>query len=634
MPHIVVGTAGHIDHGKSTLVQALTGIDPDRLKEEKERGITIDLGFAHWTEGDVHVAFVDVPGHERFIRNMLAGVSGIDCVLLVVAADESVMPQTREHFAICRLLRIPRGLIVLTKADLVDEDMLNLVRLEVAELVAGSMLERAPVVAVSAKTGAGLPLLRTEIARLARIGEDRPADGSARLPIDRVFSMRGFGTVVTGTLVAGRLVLDQDLAVLPGGPLVKVRGLQVHGRAQSQAVAGHRVAVNVSGITVGDVDRGQTLAEPGSFDTTTVLDAEIELLPSARALKHGARVRFHHGTAELMGRVGVLSADARTAPPAIAPGSRAYVRLRLEGGAVVTHGDRFILRAYSPLETIAGGRVLDPQAPRSGLRRPDTRRRFEALAAGSSDAVLRFVEEAGAAGFPTASLVSRAGLTPAEASTATTRRELSGHVETIGERLFATRWRGDLRRRLLDRLAEHHRAQPLSEGWPREEARESLEPHAAGALVDRVLADAIAEGLVVGTDRLALRGRGVTLSAEESAARERLERCYLEAGLTPPDTVSVARQVGVDTGLAERMVSLLVRQKALVRLDVLMFHREALARLKQDVMALKISGEQATVDVASFKERFGLTRKYAIPLLEFLDRERVTRRQGDARIIL
>ncbi len=385
---IVIGTAGHIDHGKSALVKALTGTDPDRLKEEKARGITIDLGFAHARVGGFDMAFVDVPGHERFVKNMLAGVGGIDLVLLVVAADEAVMPQTREHFAICRLLQVRSGLIALTKADLVDADTLELARLDVRELVAGSPLAGAPIVAVSSKTGEGLDALKSALADIAAGAPARTGEGAPRLPIDRVCSMRGFGTVVTGTLAQGTLRVDDELEILPPGRRVKVRGLQVHGAAQASASAGRRVAVNLGGVDVSDLGRGDTLTAAGAFDVTRRFDAAIELLPDAKPLRHGARVRFHHGTIELLGRVALAAehsaaehaeyADQKTGgPEALAelrPGRRAYARVRLEGPAVLTRGDRFILRQYSPAVTIAwrGGPVFRrrprPRSPASWRR--------------------------------------------------------------------------------------------------------------------------------------------------------------------------------------------------------------------------------------------------------------------------
>ncbi len=367
MKHIVVGTAGHIDHGKSALVMALTGTDPDRLKEEKERGITIDLGFAHWRTAGLTVAFVDVPGHERFVKNMLAGVGGIDAVLLVVAADESIMPQTREHFDICRLLHVPTGIVAVTKSDLVDADTLDLVKLEIRELLRGSFLELAPMIAVSSRTGAGLDELRGALADLGDRVTGRSSRGSARLPIDRAFSVKGFGTVVTGTMASGSLRVDDELAVLPRALRVKIRGLQVHGERTDAAVAGQRAAVNLGGVELANLSRGDTLAVPGTLAITRVVDVRLETLGSAKPLRHGARIRFHHGTSEALGRVALSSVgrgDGESADVAseVGPGQSAFARIRLESENVLTRGDRFIIRAYSPPTTIAGGVVLESLA--------------------------------------------------------------------------------------------------------------------------------------------------------------------------------------------------------------------------------------------------------------------------------
>lgn len=637
MSTLIVGTAGHIDHGKSSLVLALTGTDPDRLKEEKARGITIDLGFAHWPDGDLDVAFVDVPGHERFVRNMLAGVGGIDGVLLVVAADESVMPQTREHFQICRLLGIERGIVALTKRDLVDDEMLELVRLEVTGLLEGSPLEGAPVVPVSSRTGEGLDALREALRSMAAHAPRRAADGAARLPVDRAFTMRGFGTVVTGTLVSGRVRQDDELALMPGGRTVKVRGIQVHGAARSAVDAGRRAALNVGGVDVADVARGQVLIEPGAFAPSRILDAEIELLGDARPLKHGTRVRLHQGTAEVLGRVGLAPLPEGEA---LAPGARGFVRVRLEQPIVVTRGDRFILRAYSPVRTIGGGVVLDPQAPRSGLRLPGARARFESLkadpAAGPAcedRALAGFVAERGPAGFDRPSLAMRGGIPPSRVDAAAARLVAAGLADDIGGALFAPELRRELGAALERLVREFHRVQPLAEGLPREEARERLFAHAAPALFDRVLADLAERKAITGRDRLTVAGHAVSLSSDEARARDLIDRTLAEAGLTPPGPAAIAAAAGLAPDVTTRVLALLVRQKAVVRLDTLYFHQGALERLKNEVRTMKTEGA-TTVDVAAFKQRYGISRKYAIPLLEYLDRERVTRRVADARVIL
>ncbi len=360
MKNIIVGTAGHIDHGKTALVKALTGIDADRLEEEKRRGITIDLGFAHLElTPALRLGFVDVPGHERFIKNMLAGVGGIDLLLFTVAANESIKPQTREHFDICRLLGIRRGIIALTKADLVDDDILGLVRLEVEEMVAGSFLEGAPMVPVSSVTGAGLEELRRELKRVATEIGEKDAAGYFRLPIDRVFSVKGFGTVATGTLISGSVAKEQEVEVYPGGRKLRVRGVQVHGSAAGRARAGQRTAVNLADIEPAELTRGDVLSEPGRFHAVKQIDCRLDLLASAKPLKHRAPVHFHSGTAEIEAEVRMLEGTA-----AMRAGSSAYVRLILREAALLVPGDRFIIRMFSPVVTIGGGVVVDTGARR------------------------------------------------------------------------------------------------------------------------------------------------------------------------------------------------------------------------------------------------------------------------------
>ncbi len=647
---VVFGTAGHIDHGKSALVRALTGIDPDRLKEEQIRGITIDLGFAHFEAEGTTIALVDVPGHERFIKNMLAGATGIDFVLLVVAADESVMPQTREHFDICRLLDVAGGVIALTKIDLVDEDTLELVRLDVRELVAGSFLEDAAVVPVSARTGEGVDALRDAMVRVVR-GTSRPRRPAgrgavARLPIDRAFTVRGFGTVVTGTLVSGEIRPDDELVVLPGERVVKVRGVQVHGQSRPAAVAGSRTAVNLAGVEVSDVHRGHVLVTPATLAPTDRFDAVLELLPSAAPLRHGARLRVHQGTAEVLGRVALAAlADPDTASSEplgrLDPGRRAYARLRLERPMVVTRGDRYVVRAYSPPVTIGGGLVLDPHPPRGALRTAAAARRFERLDPArtgdqaTDEAIAVMVEERGAGGLAVAALVGRAGLAPSALASTVDRLARASRVVAAGDVLVSPRVVANLRQRVLDEVGAHHRAQPLSEGMPREELRARVFGRASPAVFERVLGDLTAEGRLVARDRVAHTGHQVALSAEEARARDAIERLVRQAGLTPPDAAAIRSAAGVPPEVADRVIALLVRQRVLVRLEALLFHAETLVRLKQEIAALKAGATDAVhLDVATFKTRYGVSRKYAIPLLEYLDRERITRRVGDRRVVL
>jgi len=649
MKSVVVGTAGHIDHGKSALVQAFTGTDPDRLKEEKARGITIDLGFAHLLVGDVNLAFIDVPGHERFVKNMLAGVGGIDLVVLVVAADESVMPQTREHFEICRLLRVPAGLVAVTKTDLVDADTLELARLEIRELVAGSFLEGAPVIAVSSRTGQGMAELKGALLHAAERVAGRSADGAMRLPIDRVFSVKGFGTVVTGTLVSGRVRADDELRIVPGDRRVKARGVQVHGVRQAEARAGQRSAVNVSGVDVDEIERGQSLVAPGAFEATRLADASVEVLAEAKALKHGARVRMHQGTAEILGRValigpvGVNTTDQGV--PVLPPASRGLVRLRLEHPTVLTRGDRFILRAYSPPTTIAGGYVVDPRPPRAALRTKAALERARQLdfdpsdIGGRADAELSaartMIAEAGPAGLPVMALISRVGTDPRDVTTRIDALVAREQAIRVGEVLVAPAVMENLEKTIVDLVTAHHRLEPLAEGIPREEVRERLFGRAHVATFDRALSELEKQGVIVARDRLALTTHRVSLSPEDDHARAAIERAYRDSGLKPPDAASLQAETGVSGPTIDRILKILQRQKVLVKIETLIFHDEALRRLKQEMATLKkAEGPEARIDVATFKERFGVTRKFAIPLLEYLDRERVTRRVGDARIVL
>jgi selenocysteine-specific elongation factor len=504
----------------------------------------------------------------------------------------------------------------------VDDETAQLCRLEVRDLVKGSFLEGAPIVAVSSRTGAGLDSLRSELEQTARRVPSRSRDGVARLPIDRAFSMKGFGTVVTGTLVSGAVQLDESLAVLPSGRTTKVRGLQVHGRVADTAVAGQRTAVNVAGVDVGEITRGDVLCAPGTFEPSRRADLQVEMLAGAMPLKHGSRVRFHQGTSELLGRISI-ALDPR------------YVRIRFEMPAVLTRGDRFILRAYSPPVTIGGGTVLDPQPPRSAVRTPAARSRFERLASGvtPASAVMSLVEEKGTAGLPEIALVSRVGLSPTASTIVARELRETKQVVAIGTFMVASSVVDERAEALMTMVTAYHAAEPLAPGMPREEARRRVFDRAAPELFEHVVSRLERAGRLVARDTLAAAGRTMSLSDDEARAREALQAAFKASGLAPPDPRSAAAGAGLDEAVADRILKLLVREKVLVRLDQLLFHADALERLKSDVRARKSAGD-TRLDVTVFKERYGITRKFAIPLLEYLDRERVTRRVGDARVIL
>jgi selenocysteine-specific elongation factor len=623
---LIIGTAGHIDHGKSALVQALTGTDPDRLKEEKERGITIDLGFAHTDLGDGLVAsFIDVPGHERFVRNMLAGAHGIDAVLLVVAAAESVMPQTREHFHICRLLGVARGLVALTKCDLADEESRAVAQMEVRELVAGSFLEDAPVSTVSSKTGEGLPGLRSALRALSEVSRPRREDGLLRLPIDRAFTLRGFGTVVTGTVIAGSLSVGEEVEILPPGRRARVRGLHVHGRATERVAAGSRAAVNLAGVETGEVERGLVLCSPGRLRATSLLDAEVTLMPDERPLANGARVRLHVASAEILARVRVLDGEAVTSKT---PG---LVQLRLEQPVVAGRGDRIVIRSYSPAATIAGALVLDPLPPKRRARDRGALQRLQA-AGGEVGAVAAWmVRESGTRGLDAATLVAR--LTVPEGRVV---EGLAGQAETVAlgapPMAYLTHAAlDDLAQATVLELQRFHREQPLRPAMPREELRRRVFNRSPEAAFGRVLGILDASGQIrLQTDSVAHAHHEVTLSAPEAEARAGLLREAHRAGLAGVDLA--ARATPADSRVVERVARALAEERLLLRVGDFLVHHEHLDALKQEVRQRWPPGSH--LDVAAFKDLTGLTRKFVIPLLEFLDRERVTRRSGTDRLVL
>jgi selenocysteine-specific elongation factor len=637
MKDVIIGTAGHIDHGKSALVLALTGTDPDRLAEEKRRGITIDLGFAHLDLGDgVRVGFVDVPGHERFVRNMLAGASGIDLVMLVIAADESIKPQTREHFEICKLLGVRRGLVALTKRDLVDSDLLETVRLEVREFVAGSFLEGAPVVAVSARTGEGLEELRAELKRLSVETEARPLDRPFRLPIDRAFVIKGFGTVVTGTLVAGRIARtekDPDVELFPVRRRVRVRGIEVHNEAAREAQAGQRTALNLAGIEAREVTRGMVLAAPGLFEPTDRLDCSLSLLGSARPLKNRSRVHFHSGTAETLAEVVLV--DGRE----ISPGERTYAQLRLAEAGLYLPGDRFIVRQFSPVTTIGGGVVLDNQPPKHRAGDRAAAAWLAELERGGPESWLELlVRAAGEATLP--ALTARTGWSQEEVLRRSRALVEARRLVMVGQPpaavLHAEHF-NSVMAGILAALERFHAQNPLVPGLAKEDLRgrlASVSPLPSAMLFNVALQALGAQGRVESEGEMVrLAGRGVRLSAEESAAKESISRAFEQAGLAVPAAAEVLAGLSLDRARAEKIFQILLREKVLVKVsEGLVFHRSALDRLRQLLERRKAQSER--IDVPAFKEMAGITRKYAIPLLEYLDRERVTRRQGDVRIIL
>ena len=631
MKSVIVGTAGHIDHGKTALVKALTGIDADRLEEEKRRGITIDLGFAHLelpgpAGESLRLGFVDVPGHERFVRNMLAGVGGIDLVLLVIAADEGIKPQTREHFDICRLLSIRRGLTVLTKADLVDRETLEVVRLEVEDFLRGSFLDpaAAPIVAVSALTGAGLDELKRELARVAAQAAAKDSAALFRLPIDRVFTMKGFGTVVTGTLVSGTVRKEEEVELFPAGRRVRVRGVQVHNAPAEQAVAGERTALNLAGVEKDQLARGMTLAAPGLLRATRRLDVSLALLPSARPLKERARVHFHAYTAESVAEV-VLYGGRQ-----FEPGGSGYAQLRLAEPALLLPGDRFILRQFSPVVTIGGGVVLDTEP----LAKQANRGEFLAtLAEGDpAEIVVARLARRGFQGLELRDLAAETGWTMEHAASVVAALHAVHRIVRHGDHLTDVPAYAEARKHVQNAIGDFHAGNPLVAGISKEDLRVRCGIPAA---VFQGVLDALTrqQAIEIVGEQVRLAGRGVVLKDEEAEAKQIIERAFAEAGLKVPFLKDVLASLPVDRTRAQKIVTLLLRDKILVKLtEELAFHRDALTELRRIVAAAKATTPK--LNVAQFKDLTGITRKYAIPLLEWLDRERVTRRVGDERVIL
>jgi selenocysteine-specific elongation factor len=637
MHSLIVGTAGHIDHGKSALVRALTGTDPDRLPEEKRRGITIDLGFADLELDDLRIGFVDVPGHERFVKNMLAGAHGIDLLALVIAADEGVMPQTREHFDICRLLGVSNGLVVITKTDLVDEEMLALVEDDAHELIAGSFLENAPLVSVSSRTGAGMDQLKSRLVELGKRVPPRSKDFTTRLPIDRAFSMKGFGAVVTGTLISGQIKEGDELELLPLKVNVRVRGLQVHNKSVTEAHAGQRTAVNLAGIDTAQIERGMVLAPPGRLRPTQIIDVWIDVLPGAsRPVRSRSRVRFHIGATEVLGRVRVLDGSQ------IEPGRGGLAQLRLEAPVVAVHGDRFILRSYSPAETIAGGVIVDPFATKHRGREMDHVLQLLRLLMRDERAAKfeGFVRAAGIRGLRLSEVAAATGWTNEVLTNVSTEVQRNQSVIEVGGLYIARDSLDRLRSALVAELERYHKREPLARGMLRETLREKVFTHSAPELFNGVLALLEAEGKVVSEkDIVRSSAHRVGLSDQDVALKNRIEQIYIAAGVEAPsldEAMTKANVPAAQRTQARKLLQLLLDDRKLVRIQGEMFmHAKVIEDLKAKLHTYASQHEpDRLIDVPAFKDLAGVSRKYAIPLLEYFDRDQTTRRAGDKRLIL
>ena len=633
MKQVILGTAGHIDHGKTSLIRALTGIDTDRLKEEKLRGITIELGFAHMElPGGGRLGIVDVPGHERFVKHMVAGASGIDLVALVVAADEGVMPQTREHMEICELLRVKKGLVVLTKIDMVDDpDWIEMVKDDVATFLEGTFLEGSLIVPVSSTTGEGIPELRTELARLYDEVEPRSTEGTFRLPVDRVFTMRGFGTVVTGTSISGKLHTGDSVVIYPHEHKSKVRGLQVHGAEVQEILPGQRTAVNLQGLERALIERGDIVAAPGSLLVSHMVDVYLELLKDApRPLKHRAKVRFHAGSAEHPATVALLEGEE------LAPGEKAFVQLRFDRPVTVLRGDRFVLRSISPVQTVGGGTVLHP-SPRKH-KGQDKLKAVEALrtllTGDDSEIILRLVRDAAWNGLGENELRILAAL-PAKTLEKTLQKLITQRTVLLydkeNRRMLHAEALSELETTVLDVLEDYHRRFPLKAGMSKEELFAQMPRPVESRLYNFALRRLTEGGkLVQEMDSVRLTSHTTDLKEDEEAVRLKMEKTFRDAGLQPPFFKEIASILPGTPRQHQDVLDWMLSQGLLVKVkEDLFFHAEAMAGLQTRLV--EFLREHGEISTPQFKEMTQASRKYTIPLLEYFDTRKFTIRIGDIR---
>lgn len=633
MQHFVLGTAGHVDHGKTSLIKALTGTDTDRLKEEKERGITIELGFASLALPCGHtLGIVDVPGHEKFIKHMVAGAAGIDLVLMVIAADEGIMPQTKEHLQICSLLGITTGLVALTKIDLVEKDWLELVRSEITDYLQDTFLAEAPIVPVSAVKETGIPELLAETDKIVSRLQEKNDDGIFRLPVDRIFTMKGFGTVVTGTLISDKIKVGEDVQILPENISTRIRGIQVHNQPTEEAFSGQRTALNLQGIDKATLARGNVLVRPQTLRPTKRLDVFFEYLASnTRKLKNRSLVRLHTGTTEIMTRIVLLNADE------LSPGEKSFAQLILADEDVVVAGDHFVLRSYSPVTTIGGGRILDPLPGKHKRKNKKILDDLQILQSGAlPEKISVLLERAGFNGINVRSLAFRLGIHVKKIREALEKlfsdRQailLSGDDTTaLSSHLYA-----QLEDLLMKSLADYHQNNPLKEGISKEELKAALAGTVSAKLFNMVLASLGKRNLIASDkDNVRLASYLVQLAGEEDALRRSIASTYTQAGLTPPSLADVLNGFKDRKIKAQNIVKLMIKDGELIKINEdLCFTGEALTRLREEYKAQLVRDGQATP--ATFKDLTGLSRKYIIPLMEYFDTSKLTVRVGDHRIL-
>ncbi|MBJ6726155.1 selenocysteine-specific translation elongation factor [Geomesophilobacter sediminis] len=632
MKHLILGTAGHIDHGKTSLVKALTGIDTDRLKEEKARGITIELGFAHLElPGGLQFGIVDVPGHERFVRTMVAGVGGMDLVMLVIAADEGIMPQTREHLEICQLLGVKRGLVALTKRDMVEKDWLDLVTEELREYLEPTFLAGAPIIPVSSRTGEGIDALKAELARLGAEAEQKREDAPFRLPVDRVFTVTGFGTVVTGTLLSGGISVGDEVEILPSGIACRVRGVQSHGKKAERGGAGERLAVNLQGVDQTEVQRGDVVVPKGMFRPTRGVDVRLDYLASApKELKHRSTLRLHSATYEVAAKAVLLEGDV------LKPGESAYVQLRLAHPVLLLPGDPFVLRSYSPQATVGGGRVLDPFPPGRRRRSQEALRLLCAFETGTDqERIELMVASSLLSGISIEEMVNRSGFAARRIEAALTPLLSAGSVlQVVREpRIFLGRDAFNaLKKRLAGEIRSYLNENPHQEGIGKEELKSRIPKRSDQRFFGPLLAALEKDGEAI-ADRELVRLPGRQAGTEDQEGMlERIEAALVAGGIEPPTIKELGDAVGLGEKKLLEHLNVLNRAGRVVKVKGDLFYAPApLAEIREKLVThLKETGE---ITPPQFRERTGLSRKYMIPLLEYFDQEKVTIRLGDKRVL-
>ncbi|MCX5885499.1 MAG: selenocysteine-specific translation elongation factor [Proteobacteria bacterium] len=633
MKQIILGTAGHVDHGKTSLIKALTGVDLDRLKEEKERGITIELGFTSLTlPSEERLGIVDVPGHEKFIKNMVAGVGGIDLVLFIIAADEGIMPQTREHLDICTLLNVTNGLIAVTKRDLVDKEWLQMVQEEIREFTRGTFLENRPIVPVSSATMEGMPHLLSALDEVVKEMAARKTGGILRLPIDRVFTMKGFGTVVTGTLVSGEISVGDTVAVLPPGIKAKVRGIQVHNKKVEKATAGLRTAINLQGVEKALLERGNVMTLPDLLHPTRRIDCHLTHLAHAnKPLKNASRVKFHTGTVECESLITLLDRDE------LLPGEKAFVQVRFDHPIVVLPNDRFVIRSYSPLSTVGGGEILDPLPAKHKRLSPEV---LESLRIIQSQNIEKIIEiyllESKFNGKSIQELGARLGVHPKDLSPILQKMVEKRSIILFDHDTFKAISRSHyegLKRVTLKELKGYHESNPLKKGILKEELKSKLPRVVDAKLYNHLITCLSQEGSIqMEKDKLWLSGYAPLLEGRQKEMRERIVKIYEESGLQPPTVKDLVSQLSGKEDEVKNILGLLTGEGTLIKVkEDLFFHEQAINRLKDQLMvSLKSKGE---IDAPQFKELSQVSRKYAIPLLEYFDSIKLTVRVGDKRIL-